>query len=281
LVLLAVGGFAMLGRAPDAAHLVAATVAACGLLALIQGAALTLRLPAPARQVPAESPLRDWLRLSAPLLFIAVCYGLLTHCDLLMVGFFLSADEVAVYQAASRTAALISFPLLALSALIAPMIARLHAENRLQELQRVVTIATQVVFWPSVLAAVVAVAAGKLILGLFGAAFVTGQLALTILVLGQVITVGSGPVTYLMTMTGHQDRCAVVWAMTVAGQFAVNLLLIPHWGIAGAAIGTMLATCFLTISLTVQVQRRLNISAHALVPVRQTVRQTLARANWL
>jgi O-antigen/teichoic acid export membrane protein len=266
-VMLAVGGFVIAGRVPDAVQIIAATVAAAGVLLLAQAMLLLRALPAEAKRAHAETPVHEWLKLAMPFLFIAVCFGLLTHCDLLMVGFFLSASDVAIYQAASRTAALVSFPLFALNALVAPMIARLHAENRLRELERSVSIATRVVFWPSLVAALLAIVGGGHILGIFGPAFQAGHLALSILILGHIVNVGTGPVSYLMTMTGHQDRCAAVWAATVAGQFVLNLLLIPQLGIVGAASGTTLATCFVTISLTILVKRRLNVSAHALVAI--------------
>ena len=104
-VMLAVGGFAIAGRIPDAVQIIAATVAAAGVLVLAQATLLLRALPAEAKQAAAETPVHDWLKLAMPFLFIAVCFGLLTHCDLLMVGFFLSASDVAIYQAASRTAA--------------------------------------------------------------------------------------------------------------------------------------------------------------------------------
>lgn len=274
LVLLAIAAMIASGRTPDATDLIIATFTAGALLAVGQLLVLRRGLPPGPAQAVAVSPVGEWLRLSMPLLFINVCYGLLTHCDLLMVGLFRPADEVAVYQAASRTAAMISFPLLTMNALVAPMIARLHAEHRIDELQRSVTISTQVVFWPSLAAGLVAIFGGATILSIFGPAFEQGHTALTILVLGHLINVGTGPVSYLMTMTGHQDRCAVFWAITVCGQIVLNLFLIPRWGIDGAAVGTTLATCFLTLSLTMAVRNRLNISSHALVPVRQT----LARA---
>ena len=269
-VMLAVGGFVIAGRVPDAVQIIAATVAAAGVLVLAQATLLLRALPAEAKRAHAETPVHEWLKLAMPFLFIAVCFGLLTHCDLLMVGFFLSASDVAIYQAASRTAALVSFPLFALNALVAPMIARLHAENRLRELERSVSIATRAVFWPSLVAALLAIVGGGHILGIFGPAFQAGHLALSILILGHIVNVGTGPVSYLMTMTGHQDRCAAVWAATVAGQFVLNLLLIPQLGIVGAASGTTLATCFVTISLTILVKRRLNVSAHALVAIRKS-----------
>ncbi|MBK8176686.1 MAG: oligosaccharide flippase family protein [Rhodospirillales bacterium] len=270
LVLLAVGAIVVYGRTPDAALLVMVTVSAAAVLAIVQGVTLIRELPAEARRVRSISPVGDWMRLSMPFLFIAVCFGLLTHCDLLMVGFFLSATDVAIYQAASRTAALVSFPLFALNALVAPMIARLHAEKRLEDLQRTVTMATQVVFWPCLVGAVIAILGGRYILGIFGTTFESGHMVMSILVLGHLINVGTGPVSYLMTMTGNQDRCAVVWASTVVGQFAINLLLIPHLGLIGAAIGTTLATSFLCVSLTILVRQKLNIRAHAFVPVCQT-----------
>jgi O-antigen/teichoic acid export membrane protein len=269
-VILAVGGFAIAGKIPDATEILVVTVAAAAVLVLIQATSLVRGLPAEAKRIVAVSPVREWLNLSLPFLFIAVCFGLLTHCDLLMVGLFLSASDVAIYQAASRTAALISFPLFAMNALVAPMIARLHAENRPRELERSVAITTQAVFWPSLIAALAAIAGGRFLLGIFGAAFQDGHLALTILVLGHVINVAAGPVSYLMTMTGNQGRCAIIWAATVSVQFVLNLVLIPQLGIVGAAAGTTLATCFVTISLTILVKRRLNISAHALVAMRET-----------
>ena len=208
-------------------------------------------LPVDASAATTASPLGDWMRLSMPLLFIAVCYGLLTHCDLLMVGAFLSADQVAVYQAASRTAALVAFPLLALNALVAPMIARLYAEQRLDELQRSVCRATQMVFWPALAGGLLAIFGGGYILALFGPAFPVGHTALAILVVGHLVSVAGGPVTYLLTMTGHQNRCAIVWAGTVALQAMLNLLLIPRFGIEGAAVGTTLSTCVMTVLLTI------------------------------
>jgi O-antigen/teichoic acid export membrane protein len=275
LVLLAVTVMLATGVVPVATTLVAVTIAAAGALGLVQWLLLACRaLPSAACGIKAATPLRDWLRLALPCLFIAVCFGLLTHCDLLMVGFFLSAEDVAVYQAASRTAALISFPLFAMNALVAPLIARLHAERKMAELQRTVTLATQMVFWPSLLGALLAIGAGPWILAIFGPGFAVGHSVLAILVLGHLVNVAVGPVSYLMTMTGNQGGCAVVWAATVVVQLAASLYLIPHWGIIGAAIGTALATVVLGIALTVLVRRRLQISAHALAPVWRT----LARA---
>ncbi len=272
LVLVAVGVMVLLDTPPSATTLVAVTIAAAGFLALLQWLLLMRRaLPPDVGQVKAAVPLGSWLRLAMPCLFIAICYGLLTHCDLLMVGFFLSAEDVAVYQAASRTAALISFPLFAMNALVAPLIARLHAENKMAELQRTVTLATQIVFWPSLLGALLAIGAGQWILAIFGPGFTLGHQALAILILGHLVNVAVGPVSYLMTMTGNQIGCAVVWAATVVVQLAASLYLIPRWGIEGAALGTAGATVVLGIALTMLVRHRLHISAHALVPVWRTV----------
>lgn len=271
IVLTAVGAIVLSGGVPDATRLIEITIGAGALLVLVQGVLLLRDLPAEAKGISSVAPTAEWMRLSLPLLFIAVCFGLLTHCDLLLVGALLSAEEVALYQAASRTAALVSFPLFALNALVAPMIARLHAEGRIAELQRSVSLATQMVFWPSLIGALLAVAGGRYILGIFGPAFTAAHLALGILIVGHLVNVAVGPVSYLMTMTGNQHRCAGIWAATVVLQVALDLILIPRWGIEGAAIGTACATTFLGLALTILVKRRLDISAHAFVPVWRTL----------
>lgn len=274
LVLLSVAVIGASGSIPDAASLIAVTVAAAGALAAWQWLLLVRRaLPPAARKAGTACHLREWLRLALPCLFISVCFGLLTHCDLLMVGFFLTAEDVAVYQAASRTAALISFPLFAMNALVAPLIARLHAEGKINELQRTASMATQVVFWPSLVGAMLAIGGSRWILEIFGPGFVAGQEALAVLVLGHLVNVAVGPASYLMTMTGNQRSCALVWAATVVVQLVANLYLIPRWGIAGAATGTVLATGVMGFALTALVRYRLGISAHALAPAWRALRR--------
>ncbi len=61
-------------------------------------------------------------------------------------------------------------------------------------------------------------------------------------------------------MTGHQDFAARVYGLSALGNVAINLFLIPRYGIAGAAIGTTIAVVATNIALVVIAKRTLGIN---------------------
>ncbi|TIM51531.1 MAG: lipopolysaccharide biosynthesis protein, partial [Mesorhizobium sp.] len=72
-------------------------------------------------------------------------------------------------------------------------------------------------------------------LSLFGAEFVAGYPLLFLLVFGVVARAAVGPCESLLTMSGNQNICAAVYAMTLAFNIGLNLVLIPLFGLWGAA----------------------------------------------
>ena len=85
------------------------------------------------------------------------------------------------------------------------------------------------------------IAFGDDLLAVFGSDFGRGRLALTILVLGQVVNVAAGHVGVLMTMTGHEKRVAATVGASAACNAVLNLILIPRFGIDGAAAATAIS----------------------------------------
>ncbi|MBS1270306.1 MAG: hypothetical protein MAG794_01261 [Gammaproteobacteria bacterium] len=90
---------------------------------------------------------------------------------------------------------------------------------------------------------------GKLLLSIFGGDFTAGYTSLTILAAGQLFNALTGSVGSTMMMTGHQQPAA--WLMIQAALLngVLNLLLIPHFGIEGAAFATAVATVAWNIRL--------------------------------
>lgn len=254
--------FMCFGHMPTAYDLIIVASISAVVLCVVQFLALLKAFPKEISKIRSEEAYMEWYRLSIAMLFIAISYGILTHCDLLLVGIFLTPNEVGMYQAASRTAALVSFPLLALNALVAPMIAKLHAENRPVDLQRVVRTATQMVFIPCLMLGVGIMLFSKTLLSVFGSGFSDGQFVLQVLVVGHLIAVAAGPVSYLMSMTGNHVRCAFAWLSTIVIQISISVFLVSRLGINGVAIGTLTATVFLNVYLTILVRQRTGIRAH-------------------
>jgi O-antigen/teichoic acid export membrane protein len=155
------------------------------------------------------------------------------------------------------------FAIGAVNAALAPMISALHASGKVKELQRVVTLAARGIAFFCVPAGLVLVFAGEPILGLFGAEFKAGYRALVILAGGQLVNALSGSVGLLTMMTGHQGRAVRVVAVCVLLNILLNAILIPRFGIAGAAAATAATTILSNLLLLVYVVRHLGINPTA------------------
>jgi O-antigen/teichoic acid export membrane protein len=184
---------------------------------------------------------RSWLRVSLPLLLIVGFVIVLYQTDILMVGMFLSPADVALYNAATKTSFLTSFVYTAVEAIGAPTIAGLYAAGDRVQLQKVMTTTAHLVFWPTMLVTLFLFAGGKYILQLFGSEFIAAYWPLVILSWGQVVNSATGPAGYILDLTGHQDQSARVRCCTAITNIVLNTILIPQFGITGAAIATSTA----------------------------------------
>jgi len=114
-------------------------------------------------------------------------------------------------------------------------------------------------FWPSLLMAV---------LVLFGPEFTSGYPLLFLLVFGVVARAAVGPCESLLTMSGNQNICAAVYAMTLAFNIGLNVVLIPMFGLWGAAMATAFAMIFEASALSFTVWRKLGIVMAIFVPAK-------------
>src|SRR5690606_34336238 len=98
--------------------------------------------------------------------------------------------------------------------------------------------------------------------GLFGERFLEGDVVLLALSVSHVANtmLGAGLVGFLLTMTGYQTTAAIVVAGSTVLNIALNALLIPRFGILGAAVATSIAQIAMTIAKLLCVRSYLNIS---------------------
>jgi O-antigen/teichoic acid export membrane protein len=119
----------------------------------------------------------------------------------------------------------------------------------------------RLMFWPSLLAAIAMACLGPFLLSLFGADFQPGYPTMLIVLIGLVLRSATLPVEYLLNMTGHHRDTMRVYAYSAFANIVLNLLLIPGFGIIGAAIATYTAMLAGNFFLYRQVQKRLGVHA--------------------
>ncbi len=209
--------------------------------------------------------LREWLVVALPIFLVEGFFFLLTNSDVLMVGHYMEPGDVAVYFASVKTLALVHFVYFAVKAGVAQRYASLsHGDS-----SQLASFARETVtwtFWPSLAMALLVLAIGKPILGLFGPDFQQGYPLLFVLAAGIVARSAVGPAEALLTMSGNQTVCAAVYAGTLALNIGLNVLLIPLYGLMGTAIATGAAMVFEAAALSLTVWLRLGIAMAIFLP---------------
>jgi len=200
---------------------------------------------------------RAWVAVSLPILFVEGFYVLLTNVDILILQQFRPPDDVAVYYVAAKTLALISFVHFAVSAAVAHRFSEYHTTHDRARLEAILADSIKWVFWGSLAACIAILAAGRMLLWLFGPQFVAGHHLMLILAVGLLARAALGPVERLLSMLGEQRICATIYAIAFALNIVLCVVLIPRIGIEGAAISTTTALIVESILLFTITRRRL------------------------
>ena len=98
-----------------------------------------------------------------------------------------------------------------------------------------------------------------LIINIFGETYVRGFDALCLIMIGQLINATMGSVGLFLSMCGFEkDTLKAIVLSTVINVY-LNLILIPQYGIVGAALASLVSVAVWNIMLVFQVYHRLTL----------------------
>ncbi|MEW8354650.1 MAG: flippase [Candidatus Thiodiazotropha sp.] len=217
-------------------------------------------IPQETKHVKPAFETNEWLKISIPLLVISGLHMILGQTDILMLGALLNTEATGVYGAASRVAGLVSFGLVAVNSIVAPLISEYYAQKSMADMQRMITISANGIFAFAAVASAVLIVAGPTLLSIFGEEFVVGYNPLIILLIGQIVSSLAGSVGFLMVMTGNQKKASAIIFYGAIANIILNYILIPIYGVVGAAIATSVSTVFWNLLMLCQVVKTLRIN---------------------
>jgi O-antigen/teichoic acid export membrane protein len=211
------------------------------------------RLAARIEPGPKTYRTRMWLSVSLPIFMVEGFYMLLTYTDVIVLQQYSSPDQVAVYYAAAKTLALVAFVYFSVAAATAHKFSEFHIAGDRAGLSAFFADAIRWTFWPSLAATLIILGLGRPFLWLFGPQFVDGYHLMFILAIGPLARATVGPAERLLNMVGEQRACAVVYFSAFLCNIALCVVLIPIFGVAGAAIaisGAMVLEAVLLFAVT-------------------------------
>jgi O-antigen/teichoic acid export membrane protein len=205
---------------------------------------------------------RTWALATIPLALSAGMISVNRYADILLLGLFVDAKQVGIYRVAVQGAGLVAFGLQALNMVAAPHFARMHDQGNKQQLQRLATSSARVAVTIAVPATLIYVVFGSWILRVVvGTPYVAGATPLAILAMGQLINAGMGSVGMLLNMTDHETVVTRTLVFAVLLNISLNVILIPSWGMNGAAMATAATYVFSNSVLARFVSMRLGINS--------------------
>lgn len=220
-------------------------------------------IPVKALQQPAEYHTRQWLTTAGPLLLITASQALLASTDTLMLGMMRGPEQAGLYSVAAQLVTVITLGISAANGIVAPMIAELDAAGDRAGIRRLLAISARGVMAYAIPVILFLLLLGRPLLGLYGKEFEASWVPMMVLALGQFGIVAFGSVGFLLTMSGHERAASVTIAASAVLNIVLNFLLIPRWGVLGAAMATSVATISRSLILTLWAWRKLGMTATA------------------
>jgi len=186
--------------------------------------------------------MKELLSFSIPTTLAGTFAVFLFWVDRLLVGYFLSATENGLYQAASQLSVIFVVILYSFNAILAPMFSTFFANNEHYHLNEIFRVATKWGLYISLpVFLVVCFAPYDLLSFTYGSAYSGAWLALVILSIGQIVNVGTGAIGLLLPMTGNHRYWLFLSIIGLGLNIILCILLIPSLGIVGAALGTSIS----------------------------------------
>lgn len=197
---------------------------------------------------------------SIPLFWVALMNQTMMWSANFMLGIYHTTREVGIFNAANRTAMLTSFVLIAVNAIAAPKFAALYKQGDMQALRDIAWKTTLLGTSLACVPFLVFALAPGFVLGVFGADFLVASDALIILAVGQFVNVITGPVGYLLIMSGKESVFRDVLIIALLFNFSLCFVLIPAYAVDGAAIATAASVVVQNVFAAVMVKRVLGIN---------------------
>jgi O-antigen/teichoic acid export membrane protein len=196
---------------------------------------------------------------SMPMMLTGSMFFIMGWTDNIILGIFRSTEEVGMYDAAFKLSTLSAIVLLAINAIQAPVFSELYHKKEMGRLQQIIIKSNRLLFFTSLPLTLLLCFFPATILGFLGEGFKAAWLALIILSIGNFVNSITGSIGILLQMSGHQKQYNNIITTTAIGSIVLNFLLIPKYGLLGAAITSSVAKIIQNLLSVVYAKKNLGI----------------------
>jgi len=196
------------------------------------------------------------LKHSYPMFLASSIMFIMGYVDSFMISYYLDEYQVGIYNACISLSMLLTFVPIAIGGFISPKVSQAYSKGKHSEVQQIfknsliiITIVTLPIF-------AIMYNYSEFFLNLFGPEFTVATVTLLITNIAFLSEALSGPVGFILNMTDNQHTFMKILIIALLINITFNAILIPIYGINGAAIALLLSMFFWTISSFVVLKRK-------------------------
>lgn len=197
--------------------------------------------------------LKNLLTYSVPLVFSRVFLILFATIDTLMLGYFSRAEDVGIYNIAIKLVTLAILIVPAFQTIYDPFVAEFHAKKELEKLSNLLKAASRWIFTICFPICLLLICFPDFFLNLFGNEFIQGSSCLIVLGIAYLIRSSFGLMDSMIYMSGRSDLLLKNTVSAAIINISLNYVLIPKYGIIGAAFATGISVVLLNLVRTAEV----------------------------
>ncbi len=205
-----------------------------------------------------------WFRGSLSMLWHNGMAVFIMNIGTILVGLMAGAESAGIYSLANLIANLIAFAMASIDAPLAPSLSRLYVRDDMAGMQRLVTKAARAALLATLGMTIIFAIGGEWALSLIHPRFATGYETLLILCTGKLVLSSLGSAGAVLVTTGDQRSLAVATTISALLTTSLCFLLIPIWGINGAAVAGICGPLVTKSYNAFRVYRRLGLNTTAI-----------------
>jgi O-antigen/teichoic acid export membrane protein len=262
-MLLVVATLAWLGVVPGVPMLLSVFAILCLGVTIIQAGGLGRRqIFPPLHSGVSAHRTRLWRTSAYPLVTISLFTALFADVAVIAATPFLARGDLAVFAICLKISLLIGFAIQVVHQTVMPAVAEdLHRRRNAAALARL-SGANHAIAAAMLIAGVLVMLTGDRVLALFGPSFAAAHPVLAILVAGQIVRALAGPASQMLTIVGSQRHVIVACPLALVLLGAANAVLIPHYGMIGAAVAVLIVTAAWSAGLAWMLARKTGLRSY-------------------
>jgi O-antigen/teichoic acid export membrane protein len=197
------------------------------------------------------------LRKSFPYFSNNAIYILIGTTDVFILSNYVAPAAIGEYSVLVKFATFISFPLIVISGNFAPKILHFQTKDRLsKEVARL----TRLIFFGSFLLFISVLLVLPFVMDYLASEIRYGSWIFTMVGIGYLFSACCAMNEVSLLMLGHEKLHQKIMTLALLLNFLLNLLLIPLFGVIGAAATSMLTLIFWNVLAVYYARKKLNLS---------------------